>query len=230
MLKSGPFSRQPAPPEPAESPYETTNHFLERAFDQLELDDAYKLLLITPSREIRAVSDVSGGIFNGDGIDMDQLFEHLKRGGSLQNFPKTENVTNEDLLGIECDILAPAALGHVLTKATAEDVRAKYILEGANGPCTIAGDAVLRRRDIQVIPDIWANAGGVTVSYFEWTQNIQQLSWDESDVNSKLERYMVRAHTAIRQTMQDYAATMRDAAFIYTIRAVKQATDTRGFD
>ena len=179
--------------------------------------------------KIVAVSDMKGGIFCGDGFDMPALIAHRDETGGLADFPGSEKVTNRELLAIKCNVLAPAALGHVITESVAKELRADYLLEGANGPCTIAGDRVLEERNIQAIPDIWANAGGVTVSYLEWVQNTQQIQWDEEDVDKFLEKKMVRAHQALRQTMAREKTTMRRAAFILAIQRVKEATDMRGF-
>ena len=179
--------------------------------------------------KILAVSDVNGGIFCGDGLDISRLIEHRDETGSVTEFPGSEPVSNGDLLALECNVLAPAALGHVITEKVATDIRAEYLLEGANGPCTIGGDRVLEERGIRAIPDIWANAGGVTVSYLEWVQNTQQIQWDEEDVQKFLEKKMVRAHKALRATMAQKKTTMRRAAFILAIQRVKEATDMRGF-
>jgi glutamate dehydrogenase (NAD(P)+) len=125
-------------------------------------------------------------------------------------------------------VLAPAALGHVLHEGNARDVRAKYVLEAANGPTTADADQIFSERGIVCIPDIWANAGGVTVSYFEWTQNTQKLKWSEEQVNEMLERHMVAAHRALAATMEEFKCSMRTAAFAVGVRRVKEATLLRG--
>lgn len=188
-----------------------------------------KLLHLEGARII-AVSDAFGGAFNGDGIDVPRLAAHVASTNSVVGFEGATPITNDDLLAVECDVLVPAALGHVLTETTAQTVRAKYVLEGANGPCTVEGDRILEERGIVCVPDILANAGGVTVSYFEWTQNVQQLSWSEEDVNQKLERYMVAAHDAVEKTRREFSCSLRTAAFILAIDRVKKATDARGLD
>lgn len=175
-----------------------------------------------------AVSDIRGGIFNGDGLDLDAVEEHVRATGSVVGAAGSEAISNDDLLIAECDVLVPAALGHVITAANAPHIRARYIVEGANGPCTIEGDEILTRRGIVGVPDIYANAGGVTVSYFEWTQNLQQFQWTEERVNTELEAIMVSAHKRIRATMERYSIPMRRAAFVNAIEAVKLATDLRG--
>lgn len=187
-------------------------------------------LLVEEGAIVVAVSDVGGGVMNGDGLDVARLLQHQKDNKTVAGFPGSKPVSNEEILGVECDVLAPAALGHVLTEKTARDVRAKYVLEGANGPCTAGGDEILNQRGIVAVPDILANAGGVTVSYFEWTQNVQQHAWSEEQVNSSLERYMVAAHDAVEKTRRDFNCSMRTAAFIVGIRRVKEATDARGLD
>ena len=178
--------------------------------------------------KVVAVSDVHGGVFHGDGLDVPALLEHARQTGSVRGFAKAEALPGDQLLGVECDVLVPAALGHGQTEQTARDVRARYVLEAANGPCTIGGDEVLVSRGVRCIPDIYANAGGVTVSYFEWTQNTQHLRWEEEEVNERLERAMVRAHKELRGVMQKYGCDMRTAAFVLAVGRVQAATAARG--
>jgi glutamate dehydrogenase (NAD(P)+) len=177
---------------------------------------------------VLALSDVRGGIFNGDALDIPRVEEHMKANGSVVGFPGARPISNEDLLVSDCDVLVPAALGHVLTKDNARNVKAKWVLEAANGPTTAEADAILRSRDVVCIPDIWANAGGVTVSYFEWTQNTQQFRWEEARVNEELEKHMVEAHRALRKTMEQHGCSLRTAAFVLAVQRVKEATDLRG--
>jgi glutamate dehydrogenase (NAD(P)+) len=177
---------------------------------------------------IVAASDLNGGIYRSAGIDIPKLLEHVARTGSVIGFADTRAVTNEEVLTADCDVLVPAALGHVIDASIAKAVRAAYVLEGANGPCTLDGADALEARGITCIPDIWANAGGVTVSYFEWVQNLQQHRWDEAKVNDELERHMVAAHVAIRAMMARLACSMRTAAFAVAVQRVKAATDLRG--
>jgi glutamate dehydrogenase (NAD(P)+) len=126
-------------------------------------------------------------------------------------------------------VLVPAALGHVFTEKNANDIKAKYIVEGANGPTEVEADEIFAERGIVAIPDIYANAGGVTVSYFEWTQNTQQLRWDEELVNSKLDQYMTAAHKNLRATMERHKLkTLREAAFAFAVDRVRHATEVRG--
>lgn len=185
-------------------------------------------LLYQQGAKIIAVSDVHGGIFRGDGLDIEKLREHVAETGSVVGFPGSEPISNEELLTIECDVLVPAALGHVLTARNAPHVRAKYVLEAANGPTTAEANDILESRGIKCVPDILANAGGVAVSYLEWTQNRQVQEWPEEQVNQHLEEHMVAAHRATVQAMQEFGCSMRTAAFVVAVRRVKTATDLRG--
>jgi glutamate dehydrogenase (NAD(P)+) len=177
---------------------------------------------------IVAVSDIKGGIFNGDGLDIPKVAEHAKASGSVVGFPGSTPISNEDLLIADCDVLVPAALGHVLTKDNAPNVKAKWVLEAANGPTTAEADDIFDQRGIVGIPDIYANAGGVTVSYFEWTQNTQQFRWPEEQVNRELEKHMIESYRSIKKTMDEFSCSMRTAAFALAVTRVKEATDLRG--
>lgn len=188
----------------------------------------YSKLCHEQGARIVATSDVNGGIFNGDGLDIPGLVEHVKTTGSVVGFPGSKPVSNEDLLIADCDVLVPAALGHVLTAQNARDVKAKYVVEAANGPTTAEADEILEKKGVVCIPDIYANAGGVTVSYFEWTQNTQNFRWTEEKVNKQLEEQMVTSHKAIAKTMKEHGCSMRKAAFTLAILRVKEATDLRG--
>lgn len=180
--------------------------------------------------KVVAVSDIRGGIYDPDGLEIPRVLEHQHETGYVENFPGAQEVTNDAIFEIECDVLVPAAIGHVITKANAPMIKADYVLEGANGPCTIEGNQILEDRDITCVPDIYANAGGVTVSYFEWTQNVQKFHWSEEMVNQRLEEKMVVAHKQIRHIMNQYEVPMRTAAFILAINRVKDATDMRGIE
>src|SRR5690606_8930521 len=185
-------------------------------------------LLHEQGAKIIAVSDVKGGIFNGDGLDIDKVVDHVSETGSVIDLPGTEPISNEALLTTPCDVLVPAALGHVLTRHNARDVSAKYILEAANGPTNIEADDIFNERGIVCIPDIYANAGGVTVSYMEWTQNTQNSRWTEEQVNSGLEKHMVDAHHAIARLQEEHKCSMRTAAFALGVSRVMNATELRG--
>jgi glutamate dehydrogenase (NAD(P)+) len=185
-------------------------------------------LLAAEGARVVAVSDLKGGVFRGDGLDVPALLAHLRSTGSVVEFPGSEPITNAELLKVECDVLVPAALGHVLLETNARDVRAKYVLEAANGPTAAEADQIFNERGIVCIPDIWANGGGVTVSYFEWVQNTQKLKWSEEDVNRALERHLVASHRAIAALMEEHRCSMRQAAFALGVRRVREATELRG--
>jgi glutamate dehydrogenase (NAD(P)+) len=178
--------------------------------------------------KVVAVSDVKGGVFVGDGIDIPKLVEHRNATGSVVGFPGARPLTNKETLVSDCDVLVPAALGRVIDEKVAREVRAKFVVEGANGPCTLEGSDMLEQRGILALPDIWANAGGVTVSYFEWVQNLQQHRWSEEKVNDELEQHIVVAHKEIREVMARHKCSMRTAAFALAVERVKAATDLRG--
>lgn len=184
-------------------------------------------LLHEKGATVVAVSDSSGGYYDPTGLDIPAVYEHKEATGSLEGIDATV-VTNDELLTLDCDVLLPAALGHVLTEDNADDVQADYVVEGANGPTTYPADQILQERGIPRVPDIYANAGGVTVSYFEWAQNIQHFSWTESEINDHLEERFVDAHQALRETMDTYGVSMRTAAFVNAIERVRHATEMRG--
>jgi len=185
-------------------------------------------LLHARGAKILAVSDVHGGIFSGDGLDIPAVLEFIDSHGTVVGFQGAEPISNADLLVSDCDVLMPAALGGVITEKNANQVKAKYVLEAANSPCSAEADEILQERGITVIPDIYANAGGVTVSYFEWVQNLQNFSWDENRVNEELDKIMSVAHRKIRDIMRAHSIPMRRAAYVLAIREVKLATETRG--
>ena len=185
-------------------------------------------LMHAEGAKIVAVSDVHGAIHNPDGIDIPALMEFVSEKKTVVGFAGANAMDNSQLLTVDCDVLMPAAIGHVLTESNARDVKAKYILEGANGPTTVEADAIFNERGITTIPDIYANAGGVTVSYFEWTQNTQQLRWSEEQVNTRLDQHMVAGHKAIRETMEAHDIPMRQAAFVTAVKRVLAGTEARG--
>jgi glutamate dehydrogenase (NAD(P)+) len=179
---------------------------------------------------VLAVSGANGGIFSGDGLDIPAVLEHVDSHGTVVGFPGAEPISNADLLVSECDVLVPAALGGVITGKNARDVKAKYVLEAANGPCTAEADEILEQRGITILPDIYANAGGVTVSYFEWVQNLQNFRWDETRINEELDKIMTSAYRKIRDIQRAHHISMRKAAFVLAIREVKAATEIRGIE
>jgi glutamate dehydrogenase (NAD(P)+) len=179
--------------------------------------------------KIVAISDVSGAVYNRDGIDVPALYEYVQRTKGVTGFPGAEAIPAESLLGVACDVLIPAALGNVLTGANAGDVRARYILEGANHPTDPDADAIFQKKGITVLPDIYANAGGVTVSYFEWVQNLQNYAWEEEEVNAKLRQRMQKAFADLVARRKQYdTPDYRSAAFALAIERVYRATLLRG--
>lgn len=175
-----------------------------------------------------AISDVSGGILNRSGIDIPAALEYVAAKKSLAGFPGGEPISNADLLTLDVDVLIPAALGNVLTADNAELVQARLIIEAANGPTTPEADAVFRRREIPVLPDILANAGGVTVSYFEWVQNQQYFRWDLSRVREELERSLTRAFHRVSTIASEKKIPLRTAAWVLGIERVARATELGG--
>jgi len=175
-----------------------------------------------------AVADALGGVRNPQSLDIPSLFEHVKRTGTVAGFSGGAACGNEDVLGADCEVLIPAALGHVLTRENAHAVRAKLIIEGANGPTQPEADEVFEKRGIFVVPDVLASAGGVTVSYFEWVQNLQHLSWEEDRVNAELEKSMKEAYERVAQVARSRKVSMRTAAYILAIGRVGKATVLRG--
>ncbi len=181
--------------------------------------------------KVIAVSDISGGFYNARGLNITEMREYLKNNPrkTLEGYRDAERISNNNLLELPCDVLIPAALEGQLTGDNASRVRAKLIVEGANGPTMPEADAIFRDRGITVVPDILANAGGVTVSYFEWVQGLQEFFWDEDEVYRRLERILVRAFDEVQHTMETHNVDMRTAAQITAINRVAQATLTRGF-
>jgi glutamate dehydrogenase (NAD(P)+) len=177
---------------------------------------------------IIAVSDSKGGIYNPRGIDPEAALQHKARTGALQGLPDTEAITNAELLELPCDILVPAALENQITRRNADRIRARLIAEAANGPTTPAADDILFERGITVIPDILANAGGVSVSYFEWVQDQYGFFWPEDEVRRHLERIMTSAFHEVRATAERYRVDLRRGAYILAIGRVAEATRVRG--
>lgn len=177
---------------------------------------------------IVAASDSSGGIYNAKGLDPRAVLKHKERHGSVAGFPGTDRVTNEELLELPCDVLVPSALEGQINGENAPRIKAKLIVEGANGPITPDADAVLDERKVMVAPDIVANAGGVIVSYFEWVQGLQQFFWTEEEVNQNMERIMVRSFGQVMRTAQEKKVNLRTAGLIRAIDRVAEALMTRG--
>ena len=178
--------------------------------------------------KVIAISDVSGGIHCPEGLDIPTLSAYTRFGGLLKDYEGYDYVSNEDLLLLDCDILIPAALGRTIHKDNASHLRCKMVVEGANSPVTPEADEILDKRGIAVAPDILANAGGVTVSYFEWTQNIQQFKWSEEDINMRLKLRMRKACQTVGKVAKKYNVPLRTAAFIVAIGRVGKATVLSG--
>jgi glutamate dehydrogenase (NAD(P)+) len=175
-----------------------------------------------------AVSEDWGGIYNPLGLSIKKVMEHRQREGSLRGFAGAREVSNQELLTLECEMLVPAAIGNQLTSRNAGNVKAKLIVEGANGPTTPEADEIFRRRGIVLVPDILANAGGVTVSYFEWVQDLQSFFWSEHEVNQKLRAIMTRAFQEVLSTAHEQKLGMRMAAYVRAVSRVAAATRDRG--
>jgi len=176
-----------------------------------------------------ALADITGAIRNKNGIDAEAAIAFAKETGGLKGMPGAEFIKDAAAVLVEdVDVLVPAALGGVITRDNARDIKATLIVEGANGPTTPEADAILDGRGIVQVPDIYANAGGVTVSYFEWVQNLQQFTWTEEEVNEKLERKMVRGFETIWKVAQEKKVPLRTAAFIVAIGRVGKARVLRG--
>jgi glutamate dehydrogenase (NAD(P)+) len=185
-------------------------------------------LLAKEGAKVIAVSDSQGGILNGEGFHVPELLAHKHRTGSVMGFAGAKSIPSEGVLGVECDILVPAALENQITLENVEVVKARIVAEAANGPTTPDADKVMYKKGITVIPDVLANAGGVTVSYFEWVQDLQELFWDEDDVNRRLERVMVKAFNDVYLTAKKHNVAMRTGAYILAIDRVAKAMITRG--
>jgi glutamate dehydrogenase (NAD(P)+) len=177
---------------------------------------------------IIAVSDKSGGIHNPKGLDINDVLEWVKTHRVLEGYPKATAISNEDLLTLPCDVLVPAALENVITSKNAGDIQAKIICEGANGPTSAQADAILESKGIYVVPDILANAGGVTVSYFEWVQDRGGYFWDEATVNERLEKIMIKAFDEVSEMSETNNVSMRIGAYMLAIARVAAVHRLRG--
>ena len=178
--------------------------------------------------KIVAISDSRGGVYNSRGIDPLKAIRYKERSGTVVGMPGASRLSNDDLLTLKCDILIPAALENSITLHNVDQIKAKIVAEAANGPTTPHADEVLARKGIFMLPDILANAGGVTVSYFEWAQDLQGYFWQENEVNSRLEMVMKRAFQDVHETMRKYHTHMRAAAYILAVGRVSEATLVRG--
>jgi glutamate dehydrogenase (NAD(P)+) len=183
--------------------------------------------LVERAALVLAVSDISGGIYDENGIDVPAAHEWVAQNGSLVGYP-AQHVTNDELLELPCDILVLAALEDQVTGENAHRVDAKLIAEGANGPIDIEADAILAERGILVLPDVLTNAGGVTVSYFEWVQDLGRLFWDRAEIRARLEEKLGDAFDRVWERSEKTGTTLRSAALVTGIHEVAQALEARG--
>jgi len=185
-------------------------------------------LLHRASYKVVAVTDVSGGVYNNRGLDPDALLHHKRPAGQLLGAPFGDRMTNEELLALPVDILIPAAVGGQIIARNASNIRAKIIVEGANGPTSPEADAILEDNGIFVVPDILANAGGVIVSYFEWVQDLQSFFWEEDEVNERLHRVITRAFREVVHMAERDRCSLRQSALLLGISRVVEAIGIRG--
>lgn len=186
------------------------------------------ILLHQMGAKVVSVSDWRGGIRNDDGLDVPAVMAHYKERGSFDGYADAQPISNADLLVMPCEVLIPAALESVITPENAERIQAEFIIEAANAPTTPAGEAILEKRGVTVVPDILANAGGVVVSYFEWVQGMSQLFWTEEEVNERLRRVLTRAFSQVAQHVDRQKLSFRMAAYSVGVGAVAEATRVRG--
>ena len=175
-----------------------------------------------------AVQDHGGTIFKAAGLDVPALLAHVAKVGTVAGFPQAEVIANELFWEVDCEIMIPAALEQQITEANARKIKAKMIIEGANGPTTPAADDILHERNILVLPDVIANAGGVTVSYFEWVQDFSSFFWSEDEINARLVRIMKEAFAGVWQVAQDNKVSLRTATFIVACKRILHARELRG--
>jgi glutamate dehydrogenase (NAD(P)+) len=178
--------------------------------------------------KVVGLSDINGGVYNAKGINIARALRYSKEHGTLLGLPDTEPVSNKELLELPCDILIPAALENQLTIENASRIKARMVVEAANGPTTPEADHILNDRGITIVPDILANAGGVTVSYFEWVQDLQHFFWAEQEINQRLEAIMVRAYQAVQRKSQEQETNLRLGAYLLAVVRVAEATELRG--
>nr|WP_298819446.1 Glu/Leu/Phe/Val dehydrogenase [uncultured Chloroflexus sp.] len=178
--------------------------------------------------KVIALSDSQGGVYNPHGLDVEAVLSHKAHTGSVIGVANADTLPNEELLELECDVLVPAALSGVITSRNADRIKAQIIAEAANGPTTKDADAILYDRGCLVIPDILANAGGVTVSYFEWVQGLQEFFWSEREVNAQLRRVMTNAFQQVLRVSAERQVDLRTAAYMLAVQRVAEAVTTRG--
>jgi glutamate dehydrogenase (NAD(P)+) len=188
----------------------------------------YALFMQGEGAKVIAISDSAGGFYNPKGIEIKSAIAHKQERGTLEGLAGVERITNEELLLLDCDVLAPCALEQVITEENAGKIKATIVCEGANGPTTPAGDAILEDRGVLVLPDVLANAGGVVVSYFEWVQGLQEYFWKEDEVNAKLNEIVTKAFEETWEVHERREISMRLAAYGLAVERVAEATMTRG--
>ncbi len=176
-----------------------------------------------------AASDVNGAIRSDEGIDANALHDFLSLGNHITEFPGAEPIDPEDLIAVPCDVLIPAALGGMIHEGNADRIQCRMLVEGANSPTTPAADAILRDKDVYIIPDVMANAGGVVVSYFEWVQNLQHFRWEERDVNDKLGTIMRRTYREVASRAKEEGLDLRESSYVVGIERVVEAAKLRGY-
>mgnify|MGYP003720254073 CR=1 FL=1 len=187
-----------------------------------------KILQVHGARLV-AVADHAGAITDEDGIDAFELADWVREHGSVAGFPKAMWIDEEDFWSVPADLLVPAALENQITAANVGRIQARVVVEAANGPTTLEAEKILEQRGIEVLPDILVNAGGVIVSYFEWTQNLYQHQWERERVTEELEKIMTRAYQAVKETVERESLTYREAAFVIGIGRVAHVAKLRGF-
>jgi glutamate dehydrogenase (NAD(P)+) len=178
--------------------------------------------------KVVAVSDISGGIFNGDGLNVTELVSYFQEKGTIKGFPKSKAITNDELLALDVDVLAPCAMESVITEKNANTIKAKFIVEGANGPVTNEADMILDEKNVIVVPDILANGGGVIVSYFEWVQDLAWLFWSEEEVRTKLKIIMDQCFDNVWSFSKEQKRSLRTAAMSVSLLRLQQAKILRG--
>jgi len=178
--------------------------------------------------KVLAVSDVSGGIHDAKGLNIPDVIKYVGEHKALKGYPKAEPITNDELLLLKCEVLAPCAMENVITHENAGKIQAKYIIEGANGPCTNEASKILNERDVLTVPDILANGGGVIVSYFEWVQGLQHYFWTEDEVNAKMKLIITGAFDKVWELKQEKKIDMRTAAMAQSVRRLERAMLLRG--
>lgn len=180
--------------------------------------------------KVVAVSDISGAIANKNGLDIDSLLKHVKENRGVKGFQDADAIDSKSILVEDCDVLIPAALGGVINRENANEIKAKFIVEAANHPTDPEADEILKKKGVVILPDIYANSGGVTVSYFEWVQNIQGFMWDEERVNNELKTYMTKGLKNVKEMCKTHNCDLRMGAFTLGVNRVARATVLRGWE